>query len=144
METKLEFQNVGAAIEKYVDRRDYLRELHRNNEAKEAAIKDELEAISMWLREKADEMGVDSFKTPFGTAYRSLKESYRIEDWDSFIEFIKSTDNYQLLEKRVAKNAAREIHKADGEVPPGLDYVTEVEFNVMRPKKGAEETSKEN
>jgi hypothetical protein len=133
------FKTVDDAIGTYVDKRDMLRIIHRENEAKEQTLKDELDAISMWLREKADEIGVDSFKSPHGTAYRSLKESYRVADWDGFVKWMISTGNTQCVEKRPAKNAVREIHRADKEVPPGLDYVTEVEFNVLRPKKSKSE-----
>ncbi len=154
------FETVDEAIKTYVDKRDYLRLLHKKNEETENNLKDELEAISMFLREKADALGVDSFKCSSGTAYRSLKETYRIVNWDDFIEFIKKTDNYQLLEKRVAKNAAREIHRANLEaqkkakdtllienpelseeeinfpspLPEGLEYFSEIEFNVLRPR----------
>jgi hypothetical protein len=135
---KPKFSTVDAAIEAYVALRDELREFQRGVKTREDLLKSQLDEISMWLRDKADEIGVDSFKTKHGTAYRNLKESYRIGDWDAFVAYIKETDNFQLFEKRVAKNAAKEIHR-EGQIPPGLDYVTEVEFNVLRPKKTTEE-----
>jgi hypothetical protein len=39
------------------------------------------------------------------------------------------------LEKRVAKNAAREIHAAEGAIPPGIDYFAEFEVKVRRSEK---------
>jgi len=155
---RVAFQTVDAAIEQYVDKRDSLRLLKKLHEKEETSLDEELDAIAMWLREKADEIGVDSFKTAHGTAYRSLKESYRAVDWESFVGWMKETGNFQCVEKRPAKNAVREIHRDNLQrvkqlkdsgasqedidkamleaVPPGLDYLTEVEFNVLRPKKG--------
>jgi hypothetical protein len=42
------------------------------------------------------------------------------------------------LEKRVAKNATKEVHDATGHVPPGVEYVAEVEFDVRRPTKSGD------
>jgi hypothetical protein len=48
---------------------------------------------------------------------------------------VKATDNFQCLEKRVAKLAVKEIHDATGQLPPGLDYVVEVEMDVRKAAK---------
>jgi hypothetical protein len=99
-----------------------------------------LTEIEVWLLMKADEMGVDSFKTPAGTAYKQKMEHYRIGDWGKFVEYVKETNNFQLFEKRVAKLAAKEIHATEGEVPSGLDYTSEFVMHVLRPtKKGGKE-----
>lgn len=133
---KLDFARVDDAIEAYVEMRDAKRRFDKEAKAKSEEMESFLDAVSMWLREKADLIGVDSFVSKeFGTAYRNIKKSYRVEDWDAFIEFVKETDNFQLLERRVAKRAAAEIHEHDSVVPPGLLYVEEVEFNVLRPRK---------
>ena len=137
MSEPVKFKSIDEAIEAYVNTRDELRAKQQAFKLEEDAMKANMEQISMWLRDKADELGVDSFKTQFGTAYRSVKTSYRVATggWDSFIGWVKETGNFQCLEKRVAKLATKEIHDDTGEIPPGLDYVAEVEFDVRRPTK---------
>jgi hypothetical protein len=137
MSEPVKFKSIDEAIEAYVNTRDELRVKQQAFKLEEDAMKANMEQISMWLREKADELGVDSFKTQFGTAYRSVKTSYRVATggWDNFISWVKETGNFQCLEKRVAKLATKEIHDDTGEIPPGLDYVAEVEFDVRRPTK---------
>lgn len=131
----LKFSTIEEAIEAYVEMRDALRLHMRAAKQKEDEMKFFLDRISMWLLEKGDELGVDSFASKrFGTAYRHKKTSYRVGNWDDFIEFIKETDNFQLLEKRVAKRAAAEVHEAEKAVPPGLEYTEEYEFLVQRAK----------
>lgn len=135
---KLTFTSIDEAIKAYVDTRDDLRARQRAFKAEEDGMKEVLEKISMWLRDKADELGVDSFKSNmYGTAFRSVKTSYRVATggWDTFIGWVKETGNFQCLEKRVAKLATKEIHDGTGAIPPGLDYVAEVEFDVRRPTK---------
>jgi hypothetical protein len=137
MSEPVKFKSIDEAIEAYVNTRDELRAKQQAFELEEDAMKANMERISMWLRDKADELGVDSFKTQFGTAYRSVKTSYRVATggWDNFIGWVKETGNFQCLEKRVAKLATKEIHDDTGKIPPGLDYVAEVEFDVRRPTK---------
>ena len=137
MSEPVQFKSIDEAIEAYVATRDELRAKQQAFKLEEDAMKLRMEQISMWLRDKADELGVDSFKTQFGTAYRSVKTSYRVATggWDNFIGWVKETGNFQCLEKRVAKLATKEIHDDTGEIPPGLDYVAEVEFDVRRPTK---------
>ena len=137
MSEPVKFKSIDEAIEAYVNTRDELRAKQQAFNLEEDAMKLRMEQISMWLRDKADELGVDSFKTQFGTAYRSVKTSYRVATggWDNFIGWVKETGNFQCLEKRVAKLATKEIHDDTGAIPPGLDYVAEVEFDVRRPTK---------
>lgn len=137
MSEPVKFKSIDEAIEAYVNTRDELRAKQQAFKLEEDAMKANMEQISMWLRDKADELGVDSFKTQFGTAYRSVKTSYRVATggWDAFIGWVKETGNFQCLEKRVAKLATKEIHDDTGAIPPGLDYVAEVEFDVRRPTK---------
>ena len=137
MSEPIKFKSIDEAIEAYVNTRDELRAKQQAFKLEEDAMKVRMEQISMWLRDKADELGVDSFKTQFGTAYRSVKTSYRVATggWDNFIGWVKETGNFQCLEKRVAKLATKEIHDDTGAIPPGLDYVAEVEFDVRRPTK---------
>ena len=137
MSEPVKFKSIDEAIEAYVNTRDELRAKQHAFKLEEDAMKLRMEQISMWLRDKADELGVDSFKTQFGTAYRSVKTSYRVATggWDAFIGWVKETGNFQCLEKRVAKLATKEIHDDTGAIPPGLDYVAEVEFDVRRPTK---------
>ena len=137
MSEPVKFKSIDEAIEAYVNTRDELRAKQQAFKLEEDAMKANMEQISMWLRDKADELGVDSFKTQFGTAYRSVKTSYRVATggWDNFIGWVKETGNFQCLEKRVAKLATMEIHDDSGEIPPGLDYVADVEFDVRRPTK---------
>ena len=129
-----EFKDIGSAVKAYVSARDRLRDWKKKQDEEEARRKQELEQIEMYLLGEADRMKVDSFKTPFGTAYKVKQEHYRIGNWMNFVEYVKTTGNFQLFEKRVAKLAAREIHQTD-KLPDGLDYSAEFVMNVLRPGK---------
>jgi hypothetical protein len=89
----------------------------------------------MFVKDKADELGMDSVRTPSGTAFRSVKTSYRVGDWDAYWAWLKENDYSQCVERRASKNAVKEIHDDTGEIPPGLEYYVEIGFDFRRPSK---------
>lgn len=131
----ISFVSIDDAINVYVATRDALAEERKSYNTYEAKAKNYMDRIEMFIKDKADEIGVDSFKTKSGTAYRTVKTSYRVGQWDTYLAWMKETGNFQCLEKRAAKNAVKEIHDETGEIPPGLEYVAEVAFDVRRPNK---------
>lgn len=131
----LNFENIDQAIATYIATRDDLDKERKAYNAYEARSKNYMARIEMFVKDKADELGMDSVRTPSGTAFRSVKTSYRVGSWDEFVEWLKRTGNFQCLEKRAAKNAVKEIHDDTGEIPPGLEHHVEVGFDFRRPNK---------
>jgi hypothetical protein len=127
--------SIKELIQMGVEIRDNLREESRKFNQFEASAKGMIARVSQALKTKGDELGVDSFKTEEGTAYRNLKESYRVGSWDLILPYIIETSNWQMLEKRVAKLATKEIHKSTGSIPPGVEYIAEEEFVIRRPNE---------
>lgn len=131
----INFNNLDEAINTYVATRDDLARERKEYNTYEAKAKNYMDRIEMFIKTKADEMGVDSVRTASGTAYRTVKTQYRVGNWEEYLAWMKETDNFQCLEKRAAKNAVKEIHDETGEIPPGLEYHAEVGFDVRRPSK---------
>lgn len=114
--------------------------LRRQKEAIDAETKERLKSIKekmakleSWLKAKADADGVTSFKTESGTAYVSTTDFASVADWDAVLDFIRENDAYEMLEKRVSKNAVRGFIEANSAVPPGINYGTKLEINVRKP-----------
>lgn len=132
---RLRSMKVDAIVAEYLGTRDHLDEKRHEYQRVEKELKETLDRMSMVLREKADEIGVDNFNVRgLATAYRNVKTSYRVGDWEAFSQWIIDTKNTQCLEKRVAKLATVEVERAMGAVPPGVDKIEEVEFLVRRAK----------
>jgi hypothetical protein len=131
----LQFTDLNAAITTYVATRDDLDRERKEYNTYEARAKNYMDRIEMWIKDKADELGMESIRTAGGTAYRTVKTKYKVGSWDEFVTWLKETGNFQCLEKRAAKLAVKEIHDETGEVPPGLVYEAEVGFDVRRPSK---------
>lgn len=111
------------------------------NKAKEDVkdIKAKLETLSQWIMAKADQDGVTSFKSKSGTAFVTTVDFANVADWDAVLDFIKTNDAYDMLERRISKTAVRGYIEAHKEVPAGVTYGTKIEVNVRKPTAKAED-----
>jgi hypothetical protein len=119
-------------VGKYVEVRDKKSELtaaYKEKAAKIDAVMDKIEAI---LLQQFDTLGMDSVKTPHGTAYKSTKTSYQVADWDATLDAIKAGELWHVLERRVAKAGVDAYKEETGEILPGLNSRTEVTVNIRR------------
>jgi hypothetical protein len=102
-------------------------------------IKTKMEKLEAWLLEQANSQGVTSFKTTHGTAFVTTTDYANVANWDAVLDFIKTREAFDLLERRVSKTAVRSYIDADGNVPAGVNYGTKLEVNVRKPTASAEE-----
>ena len=126
---------INQVIKKYVQLRDTLTESKKSQRELEKEINMKLDRLSMWLKEYAEGEGVTSVATDFGTAYRVTKDWVRVGNWDDVLSYIKESGNWQMLEKRIGKNATKEIMEESGDIPPGVEYSQEIEYQVRKPTK---------
>lgn len=128
----LDQSNVEQMIGKYINIRNILSLTRKSFETFETSSKNIQDSLNEVLVQTSLAMGVDSFATKSGTAFRKTKSAYRVEDWDAYVEWMKETDNLHCIEKRPAKMAVEEIHAESGDVPPGLRHELTVEFQFRK------------
>ena len=104
----------------------------------EANQKMMIEEIEVWLLERAREVGTESFTTKYGTAFRTEKTFVRVGDWQTVLNYMIASGNYQMLEKRLAKLATIEVLDniyAEEQMAPediGVEFVQEFVMQVRR------------
>lgn len=110
------------------------------HEAKEKVkeIQIKLVKLESWLKEKMDAEGETSKKTPNGTAFITTTDYANVSDWDATLSFIKSNDAWDMLEKRVSKNAVRGYIESNRSVPDGVTYGTRIDVQVRKPSNKVE------
>lgn len=110
------------------------------NEAKEkvAELRASMTKLESWLMQKADDEGVTSFKTSFGTAFVTSTDFANVADWDAVLAFIKAHEAFDMLERRVSKTAVRSHMEETGDVPPGVTYGTKLSISIRRASGGDE------
>lgn len=100
---------------------------------KVSTIKAKMEKLEAWIKEQADVHGVSSFKTKHGTAFLTTTDYANVEDWDAVLDFIRTQEAFDMLEKCIRKIAVRGYIKANKAVPPGVNYGTKLGITIRKP-----------
>lgn len=119
-------------VKNYIALRDKKAAIKADYDAKAAKIDDVLDKVEAKILEYFEQSGLESIRTDTGTAYKSTRNSATVADWDSVLAHILETENYQLLEHRVSKKAVEEYRMANEDLPPGVNWRSEVTVNVRR------------
>lgn len=130
--------NVEQVVAAYMKLREKKKAIEAKADEEVNAIKVKMEKFETWIREKANEDGVTSFKTRSGTAFLTTTDYANVADWDAVLNFIKTNQAFDMLERRISKTAVRSYIDAHKEVPAGVDYGTRLIVNVRKPTTKAE------
>lgn len=116
----------------YIQLRDKKSEYKAEYEAKVAKIEENLDKIEAKLLQVFEESGMDSVKTEAGTAYKSTRVSVTTGDKDAFMEFVRTNDEWPLLEVRPSKSAVEQYREQHDDLPPGINWRAEQVVNIRR------------
>lgn len=128
--------NINTLVGTYVAKRDRLSVIRKNWKRIEATTKAEMAEIEIDILELSRTLGVNSFKTDHGTAFKVDKDFARVagsEGWALLCKYMVENNDFGLVEKRVAKLHFKEI-MALGTAPQdiGVEYVIEEAIQVRR------------
>ena len=119
-------------VAKYIQLRDKKAEYKAEYDAKVSTIEAILDKIEGKFLQVFEESGMDSVKTEAGTAYKSTRVSVTTGDKDAFMEFVRTNDEWPLLEVRPSKSAVEEYRAAHDDLPPGINWRAEQVVNIRR------------
>lgn len=123
---------VDTMIEKYVALRDRKKALEDSHKAELVPFNQALDRLEGYMLEALNEAGLDSMKSPHGTAYKTMRTSAKVINWTETLTFIREREAWDLLEARVSKLAAQEIIKETSQPIPGVETSSELVVNVRR------------
>jgi hypothetical protein len=130
---------VGDVIATYLTLRNQKEALVQAVKAKTVEIDAKMTKIEAWIKQQADTQGVTSFKSEHGTAFLTTVDYANVADWDATLRFIRESEAFDMLEKRVSKTAVRAYIDQTKSVPPGVNYGTKLEVNIRKPGVKIEE-----
>ena len=101
----------------------------------DGVLKENLKTIEIELLRRAQEQGVEGFKTKDGTTYISEEVHISIGDDNAFYDFLETQDNpYVFFEHRPSLKTVKEYQRDNsGNIPPGIRIFRE---NRMRVRAG--------
>ena len=119
-------------IEQYIALRDKKAELSTAFKEKIAGLDNALNALEVILLEKLNELGMDSARGSTGTVYKSKRTSATVADWDYTLSYIQKNGLWNMLERRVSKQAVEQYKEEHGDLPPGINWREEITVNIRR------------
>jgi len=130
MESDISIEQIVAA---YVKIRDAKDAIYQKYKAETTELEGKMNVLKYKLLEVSKETGVTSFSTPSGTAYRTVKDRYWTNDWESFYDFMQENNAMGLLEKRIHQTNMKEfLENNPNQEPKGLNIDREYEITIRR------------
>src|SRR5262245_54451545 len=93
-------------IEKYLKLRRKVETIKERHEAELLPYKEIMGQIEGKLMEHLNEAGLESARCETGTAFSQTVTSVKVENWDQALGWVRQHEAWDLLEARIAKNAA--------------------------------------
>ena len=125
---------IDQMIDKYIALRDKKAELEAAHKLAVAPVNDAMAKVEAYLLNEMSAQGTTAFTVKgVGTAYQATKTSVRLADWDSLRPFLEQQpDPYRFLDRKVNKTAVDEYVAEFRDLPPGVDYRSEISVNIRR------------
>lgn len=123
---------VDRIIEKYIALRDKKAELKAAYDGQVKDLDAAMSRIENFLLAKMQELGVESLRTPFGTPYIQRRTSASVADWEAVLDWVRSNEEWGMLERRVSKTAVEAWRDEHNDLPPGLNWREERVVNIRR------------
>lgn len=126
------------ACKKYLELQEQCEAIDRDAKQQKAGLQKLMSELEQWVTLKAQNEGLKTVPTPFGTAYWSTHVKCTTANPGAFRDYVINGNHFDLMETRPSKPAVTAHIKAYGEVPPGLNYGTVQVFVVRRPNEREE------
>ena len=113
------------------DKKSLLKKQYDERVAKVDAVMDKMEAI---ILKTFQDSGIDSARTDAGTAYISTRTSATVGSREEFLSWVLQDPDERsiFLENRVSKVAVEQFKAANDDLPPGINFRSEVTVGVRR------------
>ena len=124
-------------VQMYILLRDAIAKEKAEFDQRVADKKAKQERIEGILLKRFDDSGEESARTKFGTAYKSVKKTASVGDWDSLLDYVRENEAWELLTRAVNKTVVEQFVAANDDLPPGVNWRTEVVLGFRRPDKSS-------
>lgn len=124
--------NTGEMIQQYIKLRDYVEAQTKAFEETMKPYRTGMATIENAVSQQIIELGGESIKTEFGTAYRSTTLAVKMADRQAFMEFVTQDwgEREAFLTSAVTKDVVKDWLEQNNSKPPGLDisYIHKTNF----------------
>ena len=124
---------VEKLVKVYIKMRDKHTELLHAFQEHENALKEKMAKVKTALLDHCKEHNVECVRTAEGLFFRTIKQSYWTNDWESMGKFIVEHQVPELLEKRLHQgNVKQFLSEHPDLLPPGINVDSEYSVTIRR------------
>jgi hypothetical protein len=124
--------DVNEVVQAYIVLRDARDALKKKQADDMIPITSKMQKLEGWLQNYLTGNKVNSLKVDSGTAFLKEVSSATVEDGEAFIEFVRASGMWELIERRCAKSVVDDYVEQHGTLPPGVKYSRETVCQVRR------------
>lgn len=127
-------QNVPLSelVEKYLTLRDRKGALKKKYDEDKAELDTALARCEVFFLKTMNAQGLEALPTSVGVPYKQHRTSAGVGDWGQTLPWIIKHEAWEMLERRVSKEAVEAYKAANDDLPPGITWRDEIVVNVRR------------
>ena len=119
-------------IQNYIKVRDKKGEVAKRHAAELKPYNDALEIMETKLLMALNALNSESVKSEHGVAFKVIRSSVKIDDWNVALDFVLENDLQHMIERRLSKKAVAEFVEAQGANLPGTHINNELTVQIRR------------
>jgi hypothetical protein len=125
--------SAGQVIAAYLKLRQQKDKLYEKQKSEMAPLNEKMDKLESYMLALLNKANVDSmaFKG-VGTMFKKNVQSVTVEEWEATLDWIRSQNAWEFLERRVSKTVVQEYSEAHGEVPPGVKVTNDTVVQVRK------------
>lgn len=132
-ERRLDVASIDKLVEAYRILREKKEQIDAEYKAKLEEIRRRQEVIENKILDFFNQTGVESARTPHGTAYISEVFNARVTNRDDFYRFVRDNDAWEFVEARANKTAVKQyLEEHNGSLPPGVGVAVIRKVNIRK------------
>jgi len=123
----------AALLKTFIGLRDRRSRRKVDYQTEDSGDKNKQDRIEEEFLKRFNERGIDNVSTKgVGTAYKTIRTSASVADWDSLFEFVQEEGAWEMLERRVNKTAVEQFKSVHADLPPGINWSETQVINFRR------------
>jgi len=127
--------DVNKVVKVFLKIREAKSRLTREYDAAIAKLDEQQALLNNALLDECKTLNVESIRTEAGTAFRTIKKRYWVNDWAAVEMFVYENQALDLLERRIAQNAAKTWTDENPDKPiPSLIVDSKYSITIRRGK----------
>ncbi len=119
-------------VEKYRLLRDKKKEIEDRHAEELKPFRAAMDQIEAALLDDLNRNGANSIQTNSGTAYRTTRTSYGVEDPAVFRKWVEANNVPEFYENRVSKDAVQQYVEKYNQLPPGIKVSSVTTVNIRK------------